>query len=97
MGYKGGGFLSFFHQLEKLSNRKRCTENRIASQYKNVLAIKETNLNVVVFLVSGITIGNPLSMHKHAYHCPLFESGTKTGLGTIALCRKDIALLFKHK
>ena len=38
-----------------------------------------------------------MSAHMHAYHFPLFESGTKTGLRTIALCRKDRVLLSKHK
>ena len=30
-----------------------------------------------------------MSAHMHAYHYPLFESGTKTGLRMIAFCRKD--------
>ena len=33
----------------------------------------------------------------HAYRYPLFESGMKTGLLTIALCRKDTVLLHEHK
>ena len=33
----------------------------------------------------------------HAYYYPLVESGTKTGLRAIALCRKDGVLLSKHK
>ena len=31
------------------------------------------------------------------YFYPLVESGMKTGLKTIALCRKDIVLLYEHK
>ena len=30
-----------------------------------------------------------MSVHMHPYHYPLFESGTKIGLWTIPLCRKD--------
>ena len=30
-----------------------------------------------------------MSAHTHVYRYPLFESGTKTGLRMIALCRKD--------
>ena len=36
-------------------------------------------------------------VHTHAYHYPLDESGMKTGLRVIALCRKDRVLLSKHK
>ena len=32
-------------------------------------------------------------MHVYCYH--LFESGTETGLGTIALCRKDLELVIR--
>ena len=38
-----------------------------------------------------------MSMHMHAYCYLLFESGTKTGLRTITLCRKDRVRLSKHK
>ena len=38
-----------------------------------------------------------MSAHMHAYRYPLVESGTKTGLSVIALCRKDSVLLSKHK
>ena len=38
-----------------------------------------------------------MSAHTHAYRYPLVESGTKTGLRVIALCRKDRILLSKHK
>ena len=37
------------------------------------------------------------SAYMHVYCNLLFESGMKTGLLTFALCRKDIALLHKHK
>ena len=37
------------------------------------------------------------SAHTHAYPYPLVESGTKTGLRLIALCRKGSVLLSKHK
>ena len=37
------------------------------------------------------------SVHTHAYHYPLVESGMKTGLRVTALCRKDKVLLSKHK
>ena len=30
-----------------------------------------------------------MSVHTHAYHYPLVESGMKIGLRAIALCRKD--------
>ena len=38
-----------------------------------------------------------MSARTHAYHYPLVESGTKTGLRAIALCRKDRVLLSKDK
>ena len=38
-----------------------------------------------------------MSAHTHEYRYPLFESGTKTGLRVIVLCRKDRVLLSKHK
>ena len=38
-----------------------------------------------------------MSAHTHAYHYPLVESGTETGLKAIALCRKDRVLVNKHK
>ena len=38
-----------------------------------------------------------MSAHMHAYHYPLFETGTKTDLRMIDLCRKDRVLLSKHK
>ena len=38
-----------------------------------------------------------MSAYMHAYRYPLVESGIKTGLRAIALCRKDRALLSKHK
>ena len=34
-----------------------------------------------------------MSAHMHAYRYPLVESGTKTGLRLIALCRRDRVLL----
>ena len=37
------------------------------------------------------------SMHTHAYCFPSYESGTKTGLCMITLCRKDLDLYFKLK
>ena len=33
----------------------------------------------------------------HVYHHSLFESGMKTGLRMITLCKKDRVLLSKHK
>ena len=38
-----------------------------------------------------------MSAHMHAYRYPLVESGMKTGLRAITLCRKDRILLSKHK
>ena len=38
-----------------------------------------------------------ISVHIHAYRYLLFEIGMKTGLWTIALCRKDIAQLCKQR
>ena len=38
-----------------------------------------------------------MSVHMHAYHYPLFESGTKTSYRTIALCKKDRVLLSKYE
>ena len=36
-------------------------------------------------------------VHTYAYHYPLFESGMKTSLLTITLCRKDVVLLYEHE
>ena len=38
-----------------------------------------------------------MSAHTYAYRYPLVESGMKTGLRVITLCRKDRVLLSKHK
>ena len=38
-----------------------------------------------------------MSVNMHAYCYLLLEHGMKTGLWTIVLCRKDVALLHKHK
>ena len=38
-----------------------------------------------------------MSAHTHVYRYPLVESGMKTGLRAITLCRKDRILLSKHK
>ena len=38
-----------------------------------------------------------MSAHTHVYRYPLVESGMKTGVRVIALCRKDRVLLSKHK
>ena len=37
------------------------------------------------------------TMSVHEYRYPLVESGAKTGLRAIALCRKDRVLLSKYK
>ena len=59
--------------------------------------MKETDLNVGCFAGFCHHHLTAMSVHMHAYHYPLFESGTKTGLRVIALCRKDRVLLSKHK
>ena len=38
-----------------------------------------------------------MDVHTCTYCYPLFESGTKTGLWIIAICRKCVELLRKHK
>ena len=38
-----------------------------------------------------------MSAHTYVYCYPSFESGTKTHLRMIALCRKEGILLSKHK
>ena len=38
-----------------------------------------------------------MSVHTHVYRYSLVESGTKTGLRVIALCRKNRVILSKHK
>ena len=62
--------------------------SRITDQYKNV--VKETSSKIGClpgFIYHHLVI---MSAHTHAHRYPLFESGTKTGLRTITLCRKDI-------
>ena len=38
-----------------------------------------------------------MSVHTHAYSYTLFESGIKTGLRTIGLCRKDRVLTIRKQ
>ena len=58
----------------------------------------ETGLKVGCFAgFQSPSFGDLECTHEYMYHYALFESGMKTGLWRIALCRKDIALLCKHK
>ena len=67
--------------------------NGIAFQY----TIKEMGLKVGCFAGFCDHCLTTMSAHMHAYHYPLYESGTKIGLRMIALCRKDRVLLSKQK
>ena len=53
--------------------------------------IKETGPKVGCFALFCHYCLVTMSVHTHTYHYPLFESGMKTGLCVIALCRKNIA------
>ena len=53
---------------------------------------KETGLKVGCFAGFCHHCLAITSAHMYAYHYSLFESDMKTGLWTIALCRKDIKL-----
>ena len=71
--------------------------NRIAIEYTYNLVIIKTAPKVNYFCGFCNYRLVITSAHMHAYHYPLLESGMKTGLSTIALCRKDIVLLHEHK
>ena len=58
--------------------------------------IKETGPKVGCFAGFCHHCLMTMSAQMHAYHYPLFESGMKTGLRAIALCRKDRVLLSKQ-
>ena len=60
-------------------------------------SMKETGPKVGCFAGFCHYRSMTMSVHTHAYHCTLFESGMKSGLRIIALCRKDRVLLSKHK
>ena len=97
MAYKGGFIVGFFNPPEKnLPAEKRYTvEWDYYSIQKHV--IKETGPKVGCFAGFCHHRLTAMSAHTHAYRYPLVESGTKTGLRAIALCRKDRVLLSKHK
>ena len=59
--------------------------------------MKETGLKVSCFAGFCHHRLTTMSAHTHAYRYPLVESGMKTGLRAIALCRKDRVLLSKYK
>ena len=60
--------------------------NGIAIQFRNML---ETGPKVGCF----VGFCHHFNDHECVYACVLLESGTKTGLRMIALCRKDRGLL----
>ena len=71
--------------------------NWIAIQCRNVLAIKEMGQKVSWFADFCQYDFMAMSAHTHAYWYPLLESGMKTGIRMITLCRKDRVLLSKQK
>ena len=97
MAYKGGYVVGFFTPPKKyLPAEKRYTDEWDYYSIQNHV-IKETGRKVGCF--AGFCHHRLMAMnvHTHVYHYPLVESGMKTGLRVIALCRKDGVLLSKHK
>ena len=86
---RGAQNIGFFNPLEKnLSAEKHYTKEwDCFSIQKHV--IKETGPKVGCFSVFCDHRLMIMSDHTHVYRYPLFESGMKTGLKTITLCRKD--------
>ena len=59
--------------------------------------MKETDTKVGCFGGFSCHRLMTINVHMHTYHYPLFKSGMKTGLRTIALYRTDRVLLSKQK
>ena len=93
---QGWYIAGFINHLKKLANRKKLYQwigllFNIEIRYKRNLPKS--------WLFAGFCHHHLMTMsaYAHAYHYTFFESGTKTGLRTIALCRKVRVLLSKHK
>ena len=97
MAYKGGYIVRFFNPPEENLPAEKCyiVEWDYYSLQRH--AIKEMGPKVGFFAGFCHRCLMAMSAHTRAYRYPLVESRTKTGLRTIALCRKDRVLLSKHK
>ena len=97
MAYKGGYIIGSFNPPEENLPAEKCytVEWDYYSLWKHV--IKETGPKVGCF--AGFCHHHLMatSADTHAYRYLLVENGMKTGLRSIALCRKDRVLLSKHK
>ena len=97
MACKGCYIVGFFNLPENnlRTERHYTDEWDCYSIQKHV--IKETGPKVSYFAGFWYHPLMTMSAQAHAYRYPLFESGMKTGLRVIAVCRKDRVLLSKHK
>ena len=79
MGLKVGYFVGFLHPTEETYQYKIVKSmNRFVNKYKNV--VKEASPKAGCLAGFWHHRVTTMSLHTHAYHCPLFESGSKTGL-----------------
>ena len=94
MGFKSGYVACFFNPSEKnLPAEKHYTDELDCYSIQN----KRTGPKVGCFAGFFHHFCRPrVCAHTHGYRYSLFEIGTKTGLRTIALCRKDRVLLSKQ-
>ena len=97
MGYKGGYIIGFFNPPEKNLPAEKYYTNELDCYSIQKHVIKEMGPKVICFAGFCHHRLMTVNAHMHMYRYPLFESGMKTGLRTIALCRKDGVLLSKHK
>ena len=97
MPYKGGYIIGFFNSPEKNLPVEKHNPDEWDCYSMQKYVIKETGPKVDCFAGFCQHCLMTMSVQTHAYCYPLCESGTKTGLRTIALCRKDRVLFSKHK
>ena len=89
----GGCFIGCFNPPERACQQKNIILiNRIANQYEMLLRINETAPKFGCFVGFCHHHWVTMSAHVHVYHYPLFDKRMKTGLWTVILSRKDIAL-----
>ena len=95
IGFKSG-YMACFFKRKKLVSRK--TLYRWIGLVFNIeTCYKRTSPKVGCFAGFCQHFCRPrVWAHTHGYHYSLFEIGTKTGLRTIAQCRKDRVLLSKQ-
>ena len=98
MGYKTTlvVLLVSFTRLKKLANRKMLYWGIGLLTYARTCCKRNELWSYLPYWFLLPSFGGHKCTYD-VYYYPLFESGMKSGLWTIALCRKDLALLCKHK